>query len=133
MSIKDKLLSIFTDNDDDDEEEEYLAVDESEAKTISSYEKPKTKGLSNAELSIMMFEPRTLDEVHEIGKHLKRKQAAVVNLKKLEDSMKQRAIDFLQGVTFGLSGATKIISSDSVLCTPRNIGVGGEISKDNMD
>lgn len=132
MSIKDKFKDIFTYGDEDEVEEEYLEVDEQEAKSISKYEKPKTR-VSSGEANIVMFEPRSFDEVQEIAKHLKERRAAVVNLKKLSIEYKQRTIDFLQGVTYGLSGATKQIDRDAILCTPVNVGVAGEISFDDED
>lgn len=104
-------------------------MDEEEAKSISKYEKPKTR-MAASEANIVMFEPRSFDEVEEIAKHLKERRAAVVNLKKLSLEYKQRTIDFLQGVTYGLSGATKQIDRDAILCTPVNVGVAGEISFD---
>ena len=128
MSIKDKVKDMFTYTDDD----EYIEMDEKEAKAISPYEKPRKKGIT-AETNIVMFEPRSFEEVPEIAKHLKERRAAVVNLKKLSLEYKQRTIDFLQGVTDGLSGATKHIDRDSILCTPVNVGVDGEISLDSDD
>lgn len=128
MSIKNRITDFFA--PEVDEEEEYLEVNEEEAKSISKYEKPKARGVSAAETNIVMFEPRSFDEVVEIAKHLKERRAAVVNLRKLSYEYKQRTIDFLQGVTFGLSGATKHIDRDAILCTPVNIGVDGSISQD---
>ena len=127
MSLKNKFTDFFAPEVDDDE---YLEVNEEEAKSISKYEKPKARGVNAAETNIVMFEPRSFDEVVEIAKHLKERRAAVVNLKKLSYEYKQRTIDFLQGVTFGLSGATKHIDRDASLCTPVNIGVDGSISQD---
>ena len=128
MSIKNKLADIFM--PEVEEEEEYLEVNEEEAKSISKYEKPKARGVSAAETNIVMFEPRSFEEVPEIAKHLKERRAAVVNLKKLSYEYKQRTIDFLQGVTYGLSGCTRHIDRDAILCTPVNIGVDGSISQD---
>ena len=129
MSIKNRLTDFFA--PEVEEEEEYLEVNEEEAKSISKYEKPKARGVNTAEANIVMFEPRSFDEVTEIAKHLKDRKAAVVNLKKLSYEYKQRTIDFLQGVTFGLSGATKHIDRDAILCTPVNIGVDGSISQED--
>ena len=129
MSIKNKLADIFM-PEVEEEEEEYLEVNEEEAKSISKYEKPKARGVSAAETNIVMFEPRSFDEITEIAKHLKERKAAVVNLKKLSYEYKQRTIDFLQGVTYGLSGSTRPIDREAILCTPMNIGVEGSISQD---
>lgn len=129
MSIKDGFKKLFT-YDDEPEKDEYIEVDEEDAAAISKYESPKSKTTVNKTMNIVMFEPRTFDEVPEIAKHLIAKRAAVVNLKKLSREYKQRTIDFLYGVTYGLRGTTRSIDVDSILCTPANIGVDGDISQE---
>ena len=64
MSIKNRITDFFAPEVDD--EEEYLEVNEEEAKSISKYEKPKARGVSAAETNIVMFEPRSFDEVVDI-------------------------------------------------------------------
>ena len=57
----------------------------------------------------------------------------MVNLRKLSNDYKQRMIDFLQGVTYGLNGQTKHIDVDSILCTPDDVGIDGDISSDSNE
>jgi len=67
----------------------------------------------------------------EVARHLKEKRAAVVNLHRLPRDYAQRTIDFLTGVVFALDGSIQKIGHNVILCTPKSIGVHGEISLDS--
>ena len=80
-----------------------------------------------------MFEPRAYSEASEIGTFLKQKRAAVVNLHRLQKEQSKRFIDFLTGVIFAIDGDIQQIGPKIFLCTPKNIGVSGNITLDNVD
>lgn len=113
-------------------EEDELEFSEEEAKSISQYEEPRTRGASriNSDTKMVLFEPRSFQEADEIGRHLKERRAAVVNLHRLQRDYSQRTIDFLTGVVFALDGTIQKIGSDVILCTPASIGVDGNIRLD---
>ena len=130
MGIKDKLISLIT-----DEEEEVLELTEEEAKALSDYEKPNKKGVVKmaGDTKMVLFEPRSFDEAEEIATHLKNRKAAVVNLHRLNRDYAQRCIDFLTGVVFALDGTIQKIGQNVILCTPHSIGVEGAISLDSLN
>ena len=64
---------------------------------------------------------------------LKERRAAVINLHRLQRDYAQRTIDFLTGVVFALDGSIQKIGHNVILCTPKTIGVEGEISMDLDD
>ena len=101
-----------------------------EADTLSTYEQPKVKGASHiaANANIVLFEPRTFEEAEEIGLHLKQKKACAVNLHRMPHEYRQRIIDFLSGVIYGVDGSIKKIGENVILCAPRTMPVGGEIT-----
>ncbi len=112
------------------EEEEELELNEEEASVLSTYEKPKDEGASkiNANTNIVLFEPRNFDEAEEIGRHIKNKRACCVNLHRMPLEYRQRIIDFLSGVVYGVDGSIKKIGENVILCSPKNLQVAGDIN-----
>lgn len=126
MSFKDKLKNMLTTVEDDD----FLELDEEEYERLSEYEAPESKTTRTlpTDTKMVLFEPRSFEETEEVAKYLKEKRAAVVNLHRLQRDYAQRTIDFLTGVVFAIDGTIQKIGHDVILCTPRTIGVQGEIS-----
>ena len=131
MSFKEKLKNILNPIDDSD----YIEFDPEElelehVERISDYESAKGSGRMNipSDTQMVLFEPRSFEESEEVGKYLKQKRAAVVNLHRLQRDYAQRTIDFLTGVVFALDGSIQKIGHDVILCTPKSISVEGEIS-----
>ena len=136
MGLKDKLLGFVAPVDDDEEEEEEEEYTQPETTPISSYEtvrNTKVKQSVNQDTKMVLFEPRTFEEAEEIATHLKQRRAAVVNLHRLQRDYAQRTIDFLAGAVFALDGKIQNIGHNVILCSPKSIGVDGEISLDNGD
>lgn len=130
MSLGEKFKNIFTTVDED----EVIELTEEEARALSEYEQPKTKGVKVAtDTRMVLFEPRSFDEAEEIARHLKERRAAVVNLHRLQRDYAQRCIDFLTGVVFALDGTIQKIGHNVILCTPKTIGVHGEINLDSSE
>ena len=134
MGIFDSIKNIIKTNDEELEEIQELEVSREEAKAISSYEEPKTKiNKLNSNTKMVLFEPRSFDEVEEIARHLKQKRACVVNLHKLQRDYAQRTMDFLTGTVFALDGTIQKIAHNTVLLTPESVEVDGEISLDSNE
>ncbi|MFV0380576.1 MAG: cell division protein SepF [Anaerorhabdus sp.] len=129
MGLFDKMKEFVAPVDDDEIDDE-LEYSDDEVKNISQYEEANTKGISkiSGNTKMVLFEPRSFDEVEEIARHLKERRAAVVNLHRLQREYAQRTIDFLMGTVFALDGKVQKVGHNVVLCTPRTIGVDGEIS-----
>lgn len=138
----DKVKKWFFEEDDDDEifDEVDIDVEEEPAKT-SMFEKAKStktsdavKALSaNKDSHLVLFEPRAYSETQEIAIYLKQKRAAVVNLHRLQKEQSKRVIDFLSGVIFAIEGDIQQIGPKIFLCTPKNIGVTGNITMDDTE
>ena len=126
MGILDKLGDFIA----PEEEEEQLELTEEEVKAVSPYEKSalgQSSGITE-NTSIVIFEPRTFDEAEEIGFHIKSKRACCVNLHRMPSEYRQRIIDFLSGVVYGVDGSIKKIGENVILCSPKNLQVGGDIN-----
>ncbi len=139
MGLMDKMKNFIAPADDeyeDDEVTEEIEYRPSETKPLSKYEETnnaKVRNTVNADTKMVLFEPRTLEEAEEIAAHLKQRQAVVVNLHRLQREYAQRTMDFLTGAVFALDGKIQKIGHNVILCSPKSIGVDGEISLDNSD
>ena len=129
------------DEDDDIYEEVEIDTEEEPAKTTSMFEKAKSTKTSDAvralsankDSHLVLFEPRAYSETQEIAINLKQKRAAVVNLHRLQKEQSKRVIDFLSGVIFAIEGDIQQIGPKIFLCTPKNIGVSGNITMDSNE
>ena len=122
MGLVDNIKNFIAPED----EEEGLELTEEEAQAVSPYEQSKTS--ITADTNIVLFEPRNFDEAEEIGHHIKSKRACCVNLHRMPSEYRQRIIDFLSGVVYGVDGSIKKIGENVILCSPKNLQVGGEIN-----
>lgn len=123
MGFGDKIMNFIAPEDD----EKQLELTKEEAEAVSPYE--KTGGSSiTADTNIVLFEPRNFADAEEIGHHIKNKRACCVNLHRMPSEYRQRIIDFLSGVVYGVDGSTKKIGENVILCSPKNLQVGGDIN-----
>ncbi len=133
--ITKKIKNLFTVEEDDEEMDEAIEMTEEEASRYTHYEKgtdnPKLKKASNAVL--VLFEPRSLSDAHEIGSHLMKTKAAVVNMHRLDAGTARRVCDFLTGVVFALQGDKVLVGDNVYLFTPNSIGVDGQIDVTNQN
>ncbi len=127
MGLGDRLKEFIA---PEEEDEEQLELTEEEAEAVSPYERGTLQGSSNitANTNIVLFEPRNFDEAEEIGHHIKIKRACCANLHRMPSEYRQRIIDFLSGVVYGVDGSIKKIGENVILCSPKNLQVGGDIN-----
>ncbi len=126
MGFKDKFKDFISPI----EEEDYVEIEGHETPNLSDYERGTTQSMSQVKTDtrMVLFEPRTFEESEEVARHLKERRAAVVNLHRLPATFQQRTIDFLTGVVFAIDGTIQKIGQNVILCSPKTIGVSGEIS-----
>ena len=131
MGIGEKLKGLIVAEDDEDQ----IELTKEEANGVSPYEKGIIQGSSaiTADTNIVLFEPRNFDEAEEIGHYIKNMKACCVNLHKMPLEYRQRILDFLSGVVFGVDGTIKTLGTYVYLCSPKNLQVGGEISIDKEE
>ncbi|MBQ2584993.1 MAG: cell division protein SepF [Erysipelotrichaceae bacterium] len=126
MGFGDRLKEFIAPEED---EEEQLELTKEEAEAVSPYEKNLSSSSAiTANTNIVLFEPRNFDEAEEIGHHIKSKRACCVNLHRMPSEYRQRIIDFLSGVVYGVDGSIKKIGENVILCSPKNLQVGGDIN-----
>lgn len=126
---------------DEEETEEYDSIEIDTDPKTSLFEQAKyskaseaVKALSaNKDSHLVLFEPRAYAETQDIANYLKQKRAAVVNLHRLQKEQSKRVVDFLSGVIFAIEGDIQRIGPKIFLCTPKNIGVSGNITMDDEE
>lgn len=115
-----------------DEEGEYTddELTEEEVENVSSYEKQKNPNLNikNLNAKMVLFEPTEFKQVEEIGQHLKYRRACIINLRRMPKEYVQRTQDFLHGAMFALDGTYVSIAENTILCSPKELSVAGDIS-----
>lgn len=118
-----------------EEEENELELSEEEAKAVSAYEQAQDETASAipTNANIVLFEPRGFEEAGEMANHIKHKRACCINLHKMPSELRQRTIDFLNGVVFGVGGSIKMIGENVILCSPRNLQVAGKIDVNSRE
>lgn len=135
----DKVKKWFFEEDSEEDYED-VEIDTEETKT-SLFEKAKSTRTSDAvkalnankDSHLILFEPRAYSETQDIANYLKQKRAAVVNLHRLQKEQAKRVIDFLSGVIYVIEGDIQQIGPKIFLCTPKNIGVSGNITMDDSE
>ena len=80
---------------------------------------------------MILIEPRAFSETNQIADHLKRRNAVVVNLRRVTPDQAKRIIDFLGGCLYAIKGDMQKLGGGVFLCTPNNVKVDGKISEDN--
>ena len=138
MGYGKKIKDWFTEDVEDDEEGYEPATSDKEPRT-SIFEQAHSKKTSeavnafnaNKDGHLILFEPRAFSEASDIANYLKQKRAAVVNLHRLQKEQSKRVIDFLSGVIYAIDGDIQQIGPKIFLCTPKNIGVSGNITMDD--
>jgi cell division inhibitor SepF len=131
MSFKNKLKNYFT--VDDEYEYEYIEEEpDMSAKLPKEKENPqKVVNLTSIEQrtsKVVLYEPRTYNEVQEIADHIINRRSVVINLQRVEHEQAKRIVDFLSGTVYALSGDIQKLGSGTFLCTPDNVDVSGSIT-----
>ena len=123
--MKDKLKGFFGSGEETEER-----VEESEGFYKTSREEYlEQNGIAGSKM--MLLETRAYSESQQIADYLKRRNAVVVNLKRVTPDQAKRIVDFLYGTIYAIGGDLQKLGGGIFLCTPNNVNVEGNISEDN--
>ena len=81
--------------------------------------------------NMILAEPRAYSESQQIADHIKKRNAVIVNLKRVTNDQAKRIIDFLSGTLYALGGSLQKLGNGIYLCTPKNVNVEGRMSDDD--
>lgn len=82
---------------------------------------------------MILVEPRAYSESEQIADQLKKRNAVVVNLKRVTNDQARRIIDFLFGTLYAIGGNMQRLGNGIYLCTPKNVNVEGHISEEDSE
>lgn len=116
MGMFDKILG--KDEDPKNVEDEFYTLTPDEA-----YKDTNSEGNK-----MILLEPRAYSESQQIADHLKKRNAVVVNLKRVTPEQAKRIVDFLSGTLYAIGGDLQKLGSGIFLCTPKNINVQGKMT-----
>ena len=116
MGFIDKIVGKETDITEETDKETY-------------YEVPIEESIKDGSKMILL-EPRAYSESQQIADHLKKRNAVVVNLKRVTPEQAKRIVDFLSGTIYAINGGLQKIGGGIFLCTPSSVPVEGKISDD---
>ena len=78
---------------------------------------------SNANQNVVLYSPKSFEDVQMLIDFLKRHEPAVVDLAGVADASAQRILDFLSGAIYALSGSIHRISGSIFLLTPSGVNI----------
>lgn len=79
--------------------------------------------MGNGNQRIIVYYPKTPEDVMVLIKHLKMNNPAVVNLDEIDAETAQRILDFLSGAVCALSGSAHRISGNMFLLSPKGVEI----------
>jgi len=122
----DKLKGFFGTQSEDTSKESHIKVNEDEY-----YENSKnTFADMSGSSKMVLFEPRAYSESQQIADYLKKRNAVVVNLKRVTPDQAKRIVDFLSGTLYAINGGLQKLGTGIFLCTPNNVDVEGSITEE---
>ena len=73
--------------------------------------------------SVIVYQPRSAEDVQTLINFLKRREPAIINLDGTEEDVAQRILDFISGAIYALSGSVHRISGNIFLLTPEGVDI----------
>lgn len=103
-------------------------------KTEQKNEKQRIVSIhKNKEFKVIIYHPKSFNEVKTIVDDLKLRKPVIVNLEEVKKELSRRIIDFVSGAVFALDGNIQKVGEAVILFTPSNIIIDGEIIKKEIN
>lgn len=80
-------------------------------------------GINNSIAEVVVFEPRSFEEMPQVIQALRDRRSAVLNLNFMDPDDAQRAVDFVAGGTYAIDGHQERIGESIFLFTPSCVQV----------
>lgn len=135
MSFKEKFRNFFN-TEDEYEYIEEVEVNEAGLPQSKQKQNKNVVNLTKIESSVskvILYEPKSYNEVQEIADNLLNKRSVVINLQQVDRTQAKRIVDFLSGTVYAVKGDIQKLGVSTFLCTPENVEVTGEISVETYD
>ncbi len=73
--------------------------------------------------NMVVYEPKTPEDVQTLIDYLKRREPAIINLDKTPPEIAQRILDFSSGAIYALNGSVHRITSNIFLLSPEGVEI----------
>jgi len=138
MSFKDKFKNFFNTDDEYEyiEKEVDVPIEETpsfESKQSKNKNVVSLTAIQQSSSKVVLYEPRSYNEVQEIADNLLNKRAVIINLQRIDTTQAKRIVDFLSGTVYAIKGDIQKLGLSTFLCTPENVDVSGTISNSNFE
>lgn len=134
MTMKGKFKNFFN------LEDNYEYAEEVEIKEETTTKKDKHNknvvslaAIQQSTAKVVLYEPKSYDEVQEIADNLLNNRTVVINLQQVDHVQAKRIVDFLSGTVYAIEGDIQKLSLETFLCTPDTVNVSGTISRSLYD
>lgn len=125
MSIADKFMNLFGEDEIDEEFDSPQAQSQSNDKSGVSLAGTHSTKYQN----VVICAPKCLEEAQAMTDHLKNRKQVIVNFENTPLEISQKIIDFLSGAAYALDGEGQQIGQQVFLFAPSSV----EIIKENKD
>lgn len=91
------------------------------------------KAQSKNMVKVMIYEPKSYDEVTKLIDELKRNKIIVINMLELETSIKTNIFHCMSGVVYALEGSMQKVAKDIFVIAPMNVEVDSRKISEEME
>lgn len=73
--------------------------------------------------NVVVYEPRTPEDVQTLIDYLKRREPAIINLDNIDPEVAQRVLDFVSGAIYALNGSVHRVAGNIFLLSPEGVEI----------
>ena len=73
--------------------------------------------------NVVVYDPKTPDDVQKLIDYLKRKEPAIINLDDISEATAQRILDFVAGAIYALNGSIHRIATNIFVLSPEGVDI----------
>ena len=111
------------------EDSTYNTFTESSQKSLNTI-KTSNKILnihSNAQMNVVLFNPKNFDETTNIVETLKNRKPVVMNISELDKDLGRKIFDFCSGALYALDGHIQQVAKGIFILAPQNVDITGDV------
>ncbi len=82
---------------------------------------------SNAQMNVVLFNPKTFDESTHIVDTLKSRRPVVMNISELDKDLGRKIFDFCSGALYALDGHIQQVAKGIFILAPQNVDITGDV------
>ncbi|MDO5708233.1 MAG: cell division protein SepF [Andreesenia angusta] len=131
----DDVVEISTEAEDIDfDNSEYdRGIDSSTSNVVDIKKTNHKKVQSRNIVKVMIYEPKSYDEVTKLIDELKRNKIIVINMLELETNLKTNIFHCMSGAVYALEGSMQKVAKDIFVIAPMNVEVDSRKISEEME